>query len=133
VPFIHRFGPRINAHLHFHYVIIDGVFDAATGGVIFRTATELDANAIADVQAGACRRSQPRDARSLALATTPPSGNFHPATTPDDPAFASTWPSQAVRRCPRSRLEALDLLSVIRIHEKPDPACAAAALAVGSG
>jgi len=35
----------------------DGVFDAATtGGVIFRAATELEANAIADVQAGVRRR-----------------------------------------------------------------------------
>jgi hypothetical protein len=35
----------------------DGVFDAATtGGVIFRAATELDANTIADVQACVRRR-----------------------------------------------------------------------------
>jgi len=52
VAFIHRFGSSLNAHLHFHCVVIDGVFDSATtGGVIFRAATELDANAIADVQA----------------------------------------------------------------------------------
>ena len=37
--------------------LIDGVFDATpTGGVIFRAAAELDANTIADVQAGVRRR-----------------------------------------------------------------------------
>jgi hypothetical protein len=57
VAFIHRFGASLNAHLHFHCVVIDGVFDSApTGGVIFRAVTELDATAIADVQAGVRRR-----------------------------------------------------------------------------
>ena len=57
VAFIHRFGSSLNAHLHFHCVVIDGVFDAATtGGIIFRAATELEANAIADVQACVRRR-----------------------------------------------------------------------------
>jgi len=38
-------------------VVIDGVFDAATTGeVVFHTATGIDANAIADVQAGARRQ-----------------------------------------------------------------------------
>ena len=42
VAFIHRFGSTLNAHLHFHCVVIDGVFDAApTGGVIFRAVTAL--------------------------------------------------------------------------------------------
>jgi len=57
VAFIHRFGSSLNAHLHFHCVVIDGVFDAATtGGIIFRAATGLDANAIAQVQAQVRRR-----------------------------------------------------------------------------
>ena len=57
VAFIHRFGSSLNAHLHFHCVVIDGVFDAAaTGGVVFTAATGVDANAIADVQAGVRRR-----------------------------------------------------------------------------
>ena len=48
---IHRFGSTLNAHLHFHCVVIDGVIDAApTGGVIFTAATGLEANAIAQVQ-----------------------------------------------------------------------------------
>jgi hypothetical protein len=57
VAFIHRFGSMLNAHLHFHCVFIDGVFDAATtGGIIFTAATGLDANAIAQVQAQVRRR-----------------------------------------------------------------------------
>ena len=57
VAFIHRFGSTLNAHLHFHCVVIDGVFDsAAAGGVIFTAATGLDANAIAQVQAQVRRR-----------------------------------------------------------------------------
>jgi hypothetical protein len=57
VAFIHRFGSSLNAHLHFHCVGINGVFDsAAAGGVIFDAATELDANAIAQVQAQVRRR-----------------------------------------------------------------------------
>ena len=57
VAFIHRFGSTLNAHLHFHCVVIDGVFDAAAaGGVIFSAATGLEASAIADVQACVRRR-----------------------------------------------------------------------------
>jgi hypothetical protein len=51
VAFIHRFGSTLNPHLHFHCVVIDGVFDAAAaGGVIFRAATGVGAPAIAAVQ-----------------------------------------------------------------------------------
>jgi len=55
VAFIHRFGSTLNAHLHFH-LVIDGVFDRAAGGVVFHAATGVEANAIADVQAGVRRR-----------------------------------------------------------------------------
>jgi hypothetical protein len=52
VAFIHRFGSTLNAHLHFHCVVIEGVFESdPAGSVIFRAATGLDANAIAAVQA----------------------------------------------------------------------------------
>ena len=52
VAFIHRFGSTLNAHLHCHCVVIDGVFDAApTGGVIFQAATGLDANTVVQMQA----------------------------------------------------------------------------------
>jgi hypothetical protein len=57
VAFIHRFGSTLNAHLHFHCVVIDGVFDAAAaGGVIFHAAARLDATAIGEVQAQVRRR-----------------------------------------------------------------------------
>jgi len=57
VAFIHRFGSSLNPHLHFHCVVIDDVFEPEpAGGVIFRAATELDANAIAQVQEQVRRR-----------------------------------------------------------------------------
>jgi hypothetical protein len=52
VAFIHRFGSSLNAHLHFHCVVIDGVFDAAiAGGIVLHAATGIDANAVAQVHA----------------------------------------------------------------------------------
>lgn len=54
--FIHRFGSALNAHLHFHCAVIDGVFDSAAGGVVFHAATGLDATAITQVQAQVRRR-----------------------------------------------------------------------------
>jgi hypothetical protein len=50
VAFIHRFGSTLNAHLYFHRVVIDRVFDAAAASaIIFHTATALDPHAIAAV------------------------------------------------------------------------------------
>ena len=56
VVFIHRFGSSLNAHLHFHCCIIDGVFVAAgtadgTPGVVLHEAGGLDAATVAMVQA----------------------------------------------------------------------------------
>jgi hypothetical protein len=66
VAFIHRFGSSLNAHVHFHYCIVDGLFqpaanigdtaDAADAAdevavVDFHATTGLDAVAIAKVQA----------------------------------------------------------------------------------
>ena len=59
---IHRFGSTLNAHLHLHCAVIDGVFEPApTDGVVFHdatgldaTATGLDAAAIAQAQAQVC-------------------------------------------------------------------------------
>ena len=52
VAFIHRFGPTLNPHLHFHCVVIDGVFDAAAAdGVVVHAASGLGGNVIAAVQA----------------------------------------------------------------------------------
>ena len=57
VVFIHRFGALLNTHLHFHCVIVDGVFDAdAAAGVSFHPASTLDAPAIGAVQAAVRRR-----------------------------------------------------------------------------
>jgi hypothetical protein len=57
VAFIHRVGAALHAHLHFHCVVIDGVFaPTATGGAVFHPATTLDGPAIATVQAKVRRR-----------------------------------------------------------------------------
>jgi hypothetical protein len=60
VAFIHRFGATLDAHMHVHCGVIDGVFDATTaGGVVFRVAAGLDAPAVAAVQACVCQRLPP--------------------------------------------------------------------------
>ena len=57
VAFIHRFGSALNAHLHFHGVVIDGVFvPTPVGGVVFHPATAVDGPALATVQAKVRRR-----------------------------------------------------------------------------
>ncbi len=57
VAFIHRFGSTLNARLHFHCVVIDGVFDAtAAGGIVFHAAIGLGAPAVAAVQSCVRRR-----------------------------------------------------------------------------
>jgi len=57
VVFIHRFGALLNPHLHFHCVVVDGVFDAdVSGEVTFHEAGRLDTSAITAVQATARRR-----------------------------------------------------------------------------
>ncbi|MGH7186023.1 MAG: transposase, partial [Pseudomonadota bacterium] len=57
VAFIHRFGSALNPHLHFHCVVIDGVFEATSAGsVVFHPATGLDGPAIATVQTKVRRR-----------------------------------------------------------------------------
>jgi len=55
--FIHRFGALRGTHLHFHCVVVDGVFEAdATGGAVFYPASTLDVPAIGEVQAAVRRR-----------------------------------------------------------------------------
>ena len=56
VAFIHRFGSALNAHLHFHCCILDGVFESAgatagAAGVVFHATLRLDAAAVHQVQA----------------------------------------------------------------------------------
>ena len=65
VAFIHRFGSSLNAHVHFHCCVIDGIFepsvtgdntsddsadDTDTNGVVFHAVHQLDALAIFAVQ-----------------------------------------------------------------------------------
>ncbi len=55
--FIHRFGALLNPRLHYHCIVVDGVFDAdAEGGVVFHPASGLDATAIGEVQSAVRRR-----------------------------------------------------------------------------
>jgi len=57
IAFIHRFGSALNSHLHFHCVVIDGVFaPTPTGGAVFHPAIAIDRHAIATVQANVRRR-----------------------------------------------------------------------------
>ena len=49
---IHRFGALLNAHAHFHCVVIEGVFEAdGIGGVRFCEAQGVGAATLAQVQA----------------------------------------------------------------------------------
>jgi hypothetical protein len=50
VTFVHRFGSALNANLHFHCAIIDGVFSAQREGVGFYEATALGQEDVAVVQ-----------------------------------------------------------------------------------
>ena len=55
--FIHRFGALRGAHLHFHCIVIDGVFEAdAQDGVTFHPASGVEAPAIAAVQAAVLKQ-----------------------------------------------------------------------------
>lgn len=57
IVFIHRFGTLLNPHLHFHCIVIEGVFDAdASGGVVFHEASGLDAAVVQAVRATVRRR-----------------------------------------------------------------------------
>jgi hypothetical protein len=57
VVFIHRFGALLNTHLHYHCIVVDGVFDAAAeGGAIFHPASGVDESVIGEVQAAVRKR-----------------------------------------------------------------------------
>lgn len=57
VAFIHRFGALLNAHGHFHCVVIEGVFEAdGAGGARFHEARGVGPETIADIQAQVRRR-----------------------------------------------------------------------------
>jgi hypothetical protein len=51
VAFIHRFGALLNAHIHFHCVVVDGVFEAdGAGSVCFHEARGIGPATIAEIQ-----------------------------------------------------------------------------------
>ena len=60
IVFIHRFGSSLNARMHSHCCILDGVFepasDHAAAGVVFHAASALDTAAVAVVHARMRRR-----------------------------------------------------------------------------
>ena len=57
VVFIHRFGSLLNEHLHFHGVVIDGVFSGGEEGqAVFHPATDLHAPVFEQVQSAVRRR-----------------------------------------------------------------------------
>ena len=59
VAFIHRFGSLLNPHVHFHCVVVDGVFESGTGvqlPVRFHEIPALDAQQLADIQRNIRRR-----------------------------------------------------------------------------
>ncbi len=55
IAFIHRFGASLNAHLHYHCCVTDGLFGAEEGGVRFYPST-LSPEAIAQVRQRTRRR-----------------------------------------------------------------------------
>ena len=63
--FIHRFGSRLNGHVHFHVCVVDGVFEEVAGqtdaqssppGIVFHPASAIDEAAVAQVQVDLRRR-----------------------------------------------------------------------------
>ena len=55
VSFVHRFGSALNAHLHFHCCVVDGVFSTTEEEIRFHPAFLTD-SAIARVQQRTRRR-----------------------------------------------------------------------------
>lgn len=135
VAFIHRFGSTLNPHLHFHCVVIDGVFDAAAAGeVIFHAATGLDATAIAEVQAQVRRRLLrlfvrrgllPADG-ALAMAQWEHGGGFSVDASVRIAAADRTGRERLLRYCARpplalGRLRELDPERLLYESIKPGP------------
>ncbi len=57
VAFPHRFGAALNPHYHFHCCVIEGVFEAADGGVRFHAVADLREADVLRVQARVRRRA----------------------------------------------------------------------------
>ncbi len=64
--FVHRFGSALNANLHFHCCVINGVFSATEEGLRFHPAGLTEA-AIAQVQRKTRRRVLKRFERRAVL------------------------------------------------------------------
>jgi hypothetical protein len=57
VSFLHRFGSALNAHFHFHVVVLDGVFsEGDDGSVTFHEATHLTADDVLHLERTLQRR-----------------------------------------------------------------------------
>jgi hypothetical protein len=59
VAFIHRFGALLNPHVHFHCVVVDGVFETGTETselLRFHETPALSSEQLADIQRDICRR-----------------------------------------------------------------------------
>jgi hypothetical protein len=57
VSFVHRFGAALNRHLHYHFCILDGVFEPLeAGGVQFPEALALTPETVATIEAQVRRR-----------------------------------------------------------------------------
>jgi hypothetical protein len=57
VSFLHRFGSALNAHFHFHVVLLDGVFsEGADGSVTFHEAAHLSAGDVRHLERTLQRR-----------------------------------------------------------------------------
>ena len=136
VAFIHRFGSSLNAHLHFHCVVIDGVFDsAAAGGVIFHAATGLDAQrhrrgagarapaAVARLRAprpaaGAMTRGRWRNGNTAAAFPSTARCASRPLTVPDVSGCCAIAPGQPFAL---DRLRELDPERLLYESTKPGP------------
>jgi hypothetical protein len=135
VAFIHRFGSTLNPHLHFHCVVIDGVFDAtAAGGVIFHAVTELDVDAITAVETcvrqrllqSFVRRNLLSGDDSRAMGQWQHGGGFSVDGSVRIAAADRAGRERLLRYCARppfalERLRELDCDRLVYDHPKPGP------------
>ena len=79
VSFVHRFGPALNRHLHYHCCILDGLFEPlGAGGVQFRQAAPLTAEEVT----GLCEQVRRRGLRWFSR---------HVVLDPDDARDMLAW------------------------------------------
>ena len=84
VAFIHRFGALLNPHVHFHCVVVDGVFETDTepgDSVQFHETPTLSAEQLADIQCNIRRRLLRALVTTVAKREGP--GVFRPAIDED--------------------------------------------------